>query len=387
MRSSQRVTTAGASRRATGRWRRTFASDGLKHALRAIALAAVLLAGQPAWAQQAPATVRVGTFALAPFVMDQSGRVSGFSIDLWTEIAARLHLQSQYEDAPDVKALFQKLRMGQADIAVSGLFYSVERDREFDFSYPIMEAGLRVMVRGSGETVSVTPLRSLTGLLLSRNTLAWLGVALLFVVIAAHIVWVIERLQADEATREPYFPGIFRAMYWASTTLMAQGDQPPRKWIGRVLAVLWMFVGIVFVASYTAQLASTLTVQHIRGAINGPDDLADKRVATLKGGSAVAWLQAHGAQVVEYAQNRDVFGALNDGTVDAVVQGSAALDYYAAHEGKDLVKMVGPEFNPNDVGFVFPIGSPLRKRVNGALLSMREDGTYQRIYERWFGTP
>ena len=48
--------------------------------------------------------------------------------------------------------------------------------------------------------------------------------------------------------------------------------------------------------------------------------------------------------------------------------------------------MVGPEFNPNDVGFVFPVDSPLRRRVDGALLSMREDGTYQRIYDRWFGT-
>ena len=71
--------------------------------------------------------------------------------------------------------------------------------------------------------------------------------------------------------------------------------------------------------------------------------------------------------------------------MDAIVQGSAGLDYYSAHEGKGLVKMVGPEFNKNDVGFVFPNNSMLRKKVNGALLSMREDGTYQQIYDKWFG--
>ncbi|MGF6726350.1 ABC-type amino acid transport substrate-binding protein [Paraburkholderia sp. GAS41] len=220
----------------------------------------------------------------------------------------------------------------------------------------------------------------------SRTSAIWLGVALLLIIVAAHVVWLIEHMQTrDAAVREPYFPGVFRTMYWAATTLLSQGDQPPRQWMARVLAVLWMFMGIIFIAAYTAQLTTTLTVQNIRGAINGPGDLPDKSVATLKGGSAIAFLEQHGAIVREYAQNREVFQALMDGEVDAVVQGSAGLDYYATHEGKDKVKMVGPEFNQNDVGFVFPINSPLRKRVDGALLSMREDGTYQRIYDRWFG--
>lgn len=43
-----------------------------------------------------------------------------------------------------------------------------------------------------------------------------------------------------------------------------------------MLAVLWMFVGMVYVAFYTAQLTTTLTVQAIRGSINGPEDLPAK---------------------------------------------------------------------------------------------------------------
>ena len=48
-------------------------------------------------------------------------------------------------------------------------------------------------------------------------------------------------------------------------------------------------------------------------------------------------------------------------------------------------RQVGPEFNRNDVAFVFPLNSPLRKKVDSALLSMREDGTYRGIYDKWFG--
>lgn len=350
-------------------------------------LFAALMMAPYAHAQQRNATVRVGTFVIAPFVMQQNGQLTGFSIDLWTEIAARLHVQTHYDVEPNVNALFQTLRADQADIAVSGLFYSAERDREFDFSYPIMEAGLRVMVRDTGETEAVTPLRSLGALLVSRTTLLWFAAAVALAVIAAHVVWFVDYLHARKrGEREPYFPAIFRAIYWSGSTLLTQGDEPRRLWISRGMALIWMFVGIVFVASYTAQLTSNLTVQHIRGAINGPNDLAGKTVATLAGSSAVPWLHDHGAQVHEYARNREIFEALVKGDVDAVVLGSAGLSYVAAGEGKGLVKLVGPEFNQNDVGFVFPVNGDLRRRVDGALLAMREDGTYQRIYNKWFGT-
>jgi len=36
------------------------------------------------------------------------------------------------------------------------------------------------------------------------------------------------------------------------------------------------------------------------------------------------------------------------------------------------------------VGIVFPANSLLRKQVNAVLLSLREDGSYGRIYDKWF---
>ncbi|MBI2181592.1 MAG: transporter substrate-binding domain-containing protein [Deltaproteobacteria bacterium] len=34
---------------------------------------------------------------------------------------------------------------------------------------------------------------------------------------------------------------------------------------------------------------------------------------------------------------------------------------------------------------VFPDKSPLRKRVNEALLKLRENGAYDQLYKKWFG--
>jgi len=68
-----------------------------------------------------------------------------------------------------------------------------------------------------------------------------------------------------------------------------------------------------------------------------------------------------------------MFQALLAKRVEAVVLGAPVLLYYATHEGKGRVKVVGPEFDVEPVAFTFQLESPLRKRVNGALFSLREN--------------
>ena len=70
--------------------------------------------------------------------------------------------------------------------------------------------------------------------------------------------------------------------------------------------------------------------------------------------------------------------------MDAVVFDAPVLLFYAAREGKGRVQLVGPTFRKEDYGIAFPRNSPLRKQVNVALLALREDGTYQRLYDKWF---
>ena len=61
------------------------------------------------------------------------------------------------------------------------------------------------------------------------------------------------------------------------------------------------------------------------------------------------------------------------------------LLYCASHEGKGKVQVVGPIFRKENYGIVFPDKSPLRKRVNEALLKLRENGAYDQLYKKWFG--
>ena len=64
----------------------------------------------------------------------------------------------------------------------------------------------------------------------------------------------------------------------------------------------------------------------------------------------------------------------------AVVAESPIVRYYAAHDGKGRVQLVGTEFNTAPVAMAFQLDSPLCKKVDLALLTLRGN-------DKWFGTP
>jgi polar amino acid transport system substrate-binding protein len=352
-----------------------------------LTLAALLATGPRRGAADAPPpAIRAVAGIIPPAVMEENGRLTGFSIDLWNEVARRLGSPTAYQVVHDADSAFQALREGDADVAVSGSFYTVERDRDFDFTYPILDAGLQVMVRGASTEAEDPSVLSFLRVVLSRSMLYWLATALALVVVPAHVIWFLDRrMQGGVGTSERYFPGIFHAVEWAVAGLLGQVALMPRQGLARLLAHLWLFAGVVFVAFFTAQMTTRLTVERFRGVIHGPADLPGKSVATVEGTSAVPYLRGVGARVREFPGAAEMFSALASGEVDAVVTVAPILRYYATHEGAGRVRIAGPEFQRGYLAFVVPLGSPLRRRIDGALVAIREDGAYQRIHEKWFG--
>lgn len=247
------------------------ASDILRPGVAALAL--MITVASATAAQVGPSELRVAIAPVPPFVIRQNGTLSGFSIDLWNAVAARLNVKTKYLFAPDATSLIAAMRSRNFDVVASPVVITAARDEEFDFSLPMMQAGLQIMVRDTGEPAASNPLGELLGLLFSRTTLVWLGVALVLILIPAHLVWLFERRREDGIIKSRnYIPGIFEAMYWAISCLTAQAEAMPHQWIARLISIFWMFAGVVFVAFYTAQLTTTLTVRQIQGSINGLDD-------------------------------------------------------------------------------------------------------------------
>jgi polar amino acid transport system substrate-binding protein len=349
-------------------------------------LALVATLAFPALGDDRITEVRAVAVSVPPFVMETGGQLTGFSIDLWNEVAARLQLKTRYRVVPDIVALASALRTNEAHVVVAPIAYTVERDREFDFSYPILSTGQMVMVRGTGQGAPERPLRPFLRVLFSGSMIYWLSAALILIVLPAHVIWLADRRSPDGVSpSEKYFPGIFYAMAWTAEAMVSQAQQMPRQRVARLFGILWLYIGIVFVAFLTANLTANLTVERIRGAIDGPKDLPGKEVATIVGSPSAAYLRDLGAHVHEFNSPDEMYTALLSRQVDAVALGAPALQYYAAHDGLGKVMMVGPEFKKGSFGFVLPLNSPLRKKIDSALVALQEDGSYQRIYEKWFG--
>jgi len=150
------------------------------------------------------------------------------------------------------------------------------------------------------------------------------------------------------------------------------------------LALFWTIVSVVFIAYFTAEFTTALTVQKLQGGIQNLSDLAGRPVATTTGSTASEFLRQQNVKLLEFQTISGVVGALLSGEADAVVFDSGVLSYYAAHDGRNKVQVVGNILKPEDYGIVVKIGNPLGKQIDVALLKLKENGTYQALYDQFF---
>jgi polar amino acid transport system substrate-binding protein len=322
----------------------------------------------------------VATREIKPFVFREGKEARGFSIELWRAIALKLGREYELSTQPTVKALLSEVKEGRAQVGIAAISITAERERDFDFSQPMFDAGLQVLVPSGGN--SAPPI---LGILTSPSMLSILVLLPFLIVIPAHIIYFIERRRDSEFLEDKrYWPGIGKSLWWAAGTLGAQADEMPKSPWGRVVAIGMMFAGVLFVAFFTAAATSALTIQQLQGDIKGPQDLPGKTVATTRGSTAEAYLKEVKARPTAFTSIEEAFEAMKKKQVQAVVFDAPVILYYASQEGAGTTQVAGNIFRREAYGIVFPTGSPLRKQVNEALLSLREDGTYDALYDKWF---
>jgi polar amino acid transport system substrate-binding protein len=348
------------------------------------AIIVVLFVVMPQSSQAQPESLRVATRVVKPFVFEEGGNLTGFSIDLWQEIAIQLGVRTEYIVKPTVRDLLDATQTREADLAVSAISITEERERSWDFSQPMFDAGLQILIPqqgGGGGGIS----QILSGIF-SPDFLPVLAFIVGGTVLAGHLVWFFERRRPDGVfAGRAYYPSIFDAIFWATSTLATQAEMWPKSPVARGISALWMFTAVIFIAIFTASVTTALTVQQLRTDIQGPDDLPGKRVASVGGSTSAQYLSQRNITTIDFNTVDEAMQSLEKGDADAVVYDAPVLQYFASHEGKGKATVVGPIFRKEAYGILFPPDSPLRKPVNEALLRLRENGTYDRLQTKWFG--
>ena len=326
--------------------------------------------------------VRVATKPLEPFVIKQNDRWTGFSIDLWDKIAQERGWKYEWVEVKSVSDQLAAVQNGTTDAAMAGISITPEREAIVDFSHPYFNAGLQIMVPAGGDHSLPNILRSV----ITPSLLRLLGIGLLVTLVMSHLIWLIERGANPEFPRA-YLAGVLEGLWY---TIGSMGgnfmDERPVTVIRKLAQMAWVVIGIILIAQFTASITSALTVQQLSGSINGPGDLPGKPIATVRGSTAAKYLDARQIAYTPVDKIDEAYDLLGKQQVQAIVYDAPVLLYHAATKGKGTVQMAGSIFKEETYGIALPTGSPLRKPINESLLRLKQDGTYEEFYNKWFGT-
>ncbi len=356
-----------------------------------ILVAAVFAALIPQAGAQAPAAapttkVRVVTRNLEPFSFEKDGRRIGYAAELWDQLARETGVEYDVQVVKTAQEIIDALKAKTADVGVGAISVTAKREEIIDFTQPFYESGLQVLVSGGSGSFA----DNIFSLIANLFNLELIGAFLLLMVtmfIISHLVWRYEHKVNGDQWPEDYKAGMWESFWWTISTLLVGGadNKGPVGVGGRIVAVVWMLLSIVLVSLLTASFTTTLTINTLKGDINGPGDLPVRKVATVKGSTTETWLTAKGAKVVPFATPTECVLALKSGDVDAVVYDAPVLQYEAGKLNDEKLQMVGPVFERQNYAFALQQDSTLRERLNQALLKLSEQGVGNELRKKYFG--
>jgi len=326
--------------------------------------------------------LRVATVTRPPFSMERDGMDVGFSIDLWKALMQDMRRNSTIVRAATFSEMLDLVERGKADAAISNISITAKRESRFDFTHPIFESGLQIMVHSNANN---TP--SIWSALWSKDLI--LAIALSFAALlgGGMLMWRFEHGK-EEYFNMPARKAMFPAFWWALNLVVNGGfeERVPKSVFGRLFGVFLVVSSLFVVSVVVAKITATLTIAGIQSSINSINDLHGKSVGTTTGSTASAYLDTHDVRHRTYNDLDTLLAAFESKKLDAVVFDAPILAYYANNEGRDTAELVGPVFLRENYGIILPPESPLAEPINQSLLRLREDGTYTKIYRKWFGS-
>lgn len=131
-----------------------------------------------------------------------------------------------------------------------------------------------------------------------------------------------------------------------------------------------------------------LMVSADNDSIKGEADIEGKTLAVKSGTSSADYAKANlkASELRQFPNIDNAYLELRTGRVDAAMHDTPNVLYYIKTAGEGRIKTVGEQMMAQQYGIAFPKGSELREPVNAALKTLRENGTYNEIHRKWFGT-
>uniref|UniRef100_A0AAY4ATY5 Glutamate receptor n=1 Tax=Denticeps clupeoides TaxID=299321 RepID=A0AAY4ATY5_9TELE len=289
----------------------------------------------------------------------------------------------------------------RADMAIGSLTINEERSEIIDFSVPFVETGISVMVARSNGTVSPS------AFLEPYSPAVWVMMFVMCLTVVAVTVFVFEYFSPVGYNRSLVNPGgptfTIGKSVWLLWGIVFNNSVPienPKGTTSKIMVLVWAFFAVIFLASYTANLAAFMIQEQYIDTVSG---LSDKkfqkpqeqyppfRFGTVPNGSTERNIRSNypemHSHMVKYNQKgvEDALNSLKTGKLDAFIYDAAVLNYMAGKdEGCKLVTIgSGKVFATTGYGIALQKESRWKRPIDLALLQFLADGDTQKLQTVW----
>ena len=335
--------------------------------------------------------LRVAVAECPPFVIVENGEYSGLAIYLWERIAGEMGLSWKYTEYPlgsMLEAIGNKDRKDQdlADVGISCASVTAEREELIDFSHSFNETYTAIAVR------QTTLWSAITGFLISPQVLKALLIVLGIAILIGGVFYLLEHRTNKKLFSSNTFIG--RIIEPIIVGLMFVTSGPIRFYrfktlTARVLATILTLSSTFLIAAITAVLASSFTLNAMTTEVKTLDDLRGLHVGALVASTSSAFLESNGITHQTRSDLDTLVNGLDSGALDAIVSDAAFLTYrinQGKQQGKFKSLTVLPyELEAQNYAFILKQNSPLREKINLALLTERVQRDWRDKTKQYFG--
>ncbi|XP_043570492.1 glutamate receptor ionotropic, NMDA 2C-like isoform X1 [Chiloscyllium plagiosum] len=292
----------------------------------------------------------------------------------------------------------------RADMAIGSLTINEERSEIVSFSVPFVETGISVMVARSNGTVSPS------AFLEPYSPAVWMMMFVMCLTVVALTVCLFEyfspvgynrNLMNGKITGGPTFTiGKSVWLLWALVFNNSVPIENPKGTTSKIMVLIWAFFAVIFLASYTANLAAFMIQEQFIDTVSG---LSDKkfqkpqdhyppfRFGTVPNGSTERNIKNNypdmHTHMTKYNQRSvaDALDSLKSGKLDAFIYDAAVLNYMAGKdEGCKLVTIgSGKVFATTGYGIALQKNSKWKRAIDLALLQFLGDGETHKLHTVW----
>ncbi|KAI5711412.1 hypothetical protein M8J75_000198 [Diaphorina citri] len=167
----------------------------------------------------------------------------------------------------------------------------------------------------------------------------------------------------------------------------------PKSWPNKFLINVWGGFSVIFVASYTANIAALIAGLFFVSGVGDQNDrsLLSQRVATAKASAAEYYIHRTNQMLWEHMQRFSVktvgegVQQLKNGSLDILIADTPILDYYRATDHGCKLQKIGESINEDTYAVGLTKGFPLKDSISAVISKYSNNGYMDILQEKWYG--